>query len=415
VAFSGRQLVEKKNSGKYVNSPETLVFKKSNVLFGFDKAAANIAKSPHREAIACEGQIDTIRLHISGFPVAVASQGTAFTEEHAKMLRRVCDSMVLAYDDDAAGHKATIKVGGMMLALEVPVRVAHIPDGDDPDSFLRTKGAAAFQKLIDESESIVSFQVRTERAKESDPKSIDAVARVSRAVLSTIAMCPSAILRASLVDEAAKLLGLPVAALSEELRKVKVQSPKSKVQSLDSIEESKNQSIEKSSLQPVPGEDAGKTAPPSQREMALMSFLLSNDRDTTLDGMVGEFLPSPVFAHNFTRRFVEAWRVSIATGEDKIADLANGLKPYERAWLDQLLVKGGITNASGQSATDIMQDFVRGIWQDALRRRQGGLAAAGDPQADIERLALSQDIRRLNLIKWHSVKELIAGYIAKGL
>jgi len=62
-----------------------------------------------------------------------------------------------------------------------------------------------------------------------------------------------------------------------------------------------------------------------------------------------------------------------------------------------------------------MQDFVRGIWQDALRRRQGGLSATGDPQSDIERLALSQDIRQLNLVKWHSVKELIAGYIAKGL
>ena len=121
VAFSGRQLVASKNSGKYVNSPETPIFKKSNVLFGFDKAAGNIAKSAHREAIVCEGQIDTIRLHISGFPVAVASQGTAFTEEHVKMLKKVADQVALVFDDDAAGRKAAIRTAGLFLAAEMPV------------------------------------------------------------------------------------------------------------------------------------------------------------------------------------------------------------------------------------------------------------------------------------------------------
>ena len=118
VAFSGRQLVERKNAGKYVNSPETPIFRKSNVLFGFDRAAGNIVKAPHREVICCEGQIDTIRLHMNGFATAVASQGTAFTEEHAKMISRVADAAVLMYDDDAAGHKATVKVAAMLLARD---------------------------------------------------------------------------------------------------------------------------------------------------------------------------------------------------------------------------------------------------------------------------------------------------------
>ena len=221
VAFSGRQLVERKNAGKYVNSPETPIFRKSNVLFGFDRAAGNIVKAPHREVICCEGQIDTIRLHMNGFATAVASQGTAFTEEHAKMISRVADAAVLMYDDDAAGHKATVKVAAMLLAREMPVRVVSLPDGDDPDSFLRTKGRDALQRLIDGAESIVGFQCRVERAKEANPASIDAVARVSKAVLSTLAACPSAILRASLVDEAAKNLGLPAAALAEELARLK--------------------------------------------------------------------------------------------------------------------------------------------------------------------------------------------------
>ena len=147
VAFSGRQLVEKKNSGKYVNSPETAIFKKSNVLFGFDRASRAIGKDSHCEVIVCEGQIDCIRLHASGFANAVAGQGTAFTDEHVRMLKRVASQAVLVYDDDAAGHKATIRSAGMLLAAEIPVRVVSLPDGDDPDSFLRTKGAEQFRAL----------------------------------------------------------------------------------------------------------------------------------------------------------------------------------------------------------------------------------------------------------------------------
>ena len=167
VAFSGRQLVENKKAGKYVNSPETPIFKKSQVLFGFDKAAGHIVKAPHREIICCEGQIDTIRLHLCGFTTAVASQGTAFTEEHAEMVKKVADAALLLYDDDAAGHKATVKVARLLLARELPVRVVSLPDPDDPDSFLRRHGAAALQQRIDAAESIVSFQCRAEKAKEA--------------------------------------------------------------------------------------------------------------------------------------------------------------------------------------------------------------------------------------------------------
>ena len=226
VAFSGRQLVASKNSGKYVNSPETLIFKKSNVLFGFDKAAGNIAKNAHHEAIVCEGQIDTIRLHISGFPVAVASQGTAFTEEHVKMLKKVADQVVLVFDDDAAGHKATIRTAGLFLAAEMPVRVVSLPEGDDPDSYLRKHPAEDFQKLLDNAESIMSFQVRAEKAKETNPDSIDAMARITKAVLNTIAQSKNAVIKAGMVGEAAKLLGVPSAALNEELGKIRETPPR---------------------------------------------------------------------------------------------------------------------------------------------------------------------------------------------
>lgn len=405
VAFSGRQLVENKNSGKYVNSPETPIFKKSNVLFGFDRAAAEIARAPHREAIVCEGQIDAIRLHMSGFPVAVASQGTAFTENHAKMLKRVADAVVLVFDDDAAGHKATVRTAAMLLAAEIPVRVVSLPGGDDPDSFLRAKGADAFRKLLDNAESIVSFQCRIEKAKERNPKSIDAVARVSRAVLATVASCPGAILRASFADEAAALLGLPVAAVTEELEKLRSQA-KPVVETRAALAEDAPVQIE-DGVDCCPGESASAAEPPPKRELALAAFLLANERDPALDAIIGEFLPREVFAHDFTRRFVEAWRAGVANGEDALAVFAEGLSPREREWFDELMLSAGRTNASTLTPVDIMQDYVRSLWCDALKRRRGSLPATGDPEADMERMKISADLKRLNMVKWHTVKEMV--------
>ena len=424
VAFSGRQLVASKNSGKYVNSPETLIFKKSNVLFGFDKAAGNIAKSAHHEAIVCEGQIDTIRLHISGFPVAVASQGTAFTEEHVKMLKKVADQVVLVFDDDAAGHKATIRTAGLFLAAEMPVRVVSLPEGDDPDSYLRKHPAEDFQKLLDNAESIMSFQVRAEKVKETNPDSIDAMARITKAVLNTITQSKNAVIKAGMVGEAAKLLGVPSAALNEELGKVKVEPRRpvseSRGEAASSpLEEEEDVDFETSgenAASPfdegdLSGEDAAVVIPPPPRELALCAFLMANEYDKTLDGMIGEFLPPKVFAHDFTRRFVEVWRAEVVKNEDLLQDFAGKLEGHEREWFDSVLLSGSKTESSGLSPTDILKDFVRILWADELKRERGSLPASGDAEADLRRMKLSMDLKRLSSVSWGAVKDMVRDWL----
>ena len=424
VAFSGRQLVASKNSGKYVNSPETLIFKKSNVLFGFDKAAGNIAKSAHHEAIVCEGQIDTIRLHISGFPVAVASQGTAFTEEHVKMLKKVADQVVLVFDDDAAGHKATIRTAGLFLAAEMPVRVVSLPEGDDPDSYLRKHPAEDFQKLLDNAESIMSFQVRAEKAKEANPDSIDAMARITKAVLNTIAQSKNAVIKAGMVGEAAKLLGVPSAALNEELGKIreaparlasKVSGPQDgrretedEDERLETEDETDEEPFDEGDFE---GEDAANVIPPPSRELALCAFLMANEYDKTLDGMIGEFLPPKVFAHDFTRRFVETWRTEVVKNEDLLQDFAGKLEGHEREWFDSVLLSGSKTESSGLSPTDILQDFVRALWADELKRERGSLPASGDAEADLMRMKLSMDLKRLSSVRWAAVKDMVRDWL----
>ena len=412
VAFSGRQLEEDKRSGKYVNSPETPIFTKGKVLFGFDKAAAEIAKC--REVIVCEGQIDCIRLQTSGFPNAVAGQGTAFTADHVAMLARVAECAVLVYDDDAAGHKATVKSAGLLLEAGMPVRVVSLPDGEDPDSFLRRRGADEFRVLLEAAESIVSFQVRAERAKERAPGSIDAVNRVAKAVLSTIARSKSAVLKASMMSEAARLMGLPVGAVEEELAAlssgVAAKRPETSAVAKGGADASGVDIGGTAGDGPVEGMDAGEVAPPPPRETALCEFLLAAEGDSaaaTVAGMAGEFLPPQVFAHEWTRGFVEAWRRGMASGEDALGKWCESLPARGREWVDLLLVGQAKVQECELSATDIMQDFVRTLWIDRLVRVRGSLAAAGDPAADGERMRISLDLKRLKAVKWHTVKDLV--------
>ena len=437
VGFSGRQLVESKNSGKYVNSPETPVFSKKRILYGFDKAMRAIAqdKKSH-EAIVCEGQIDCIRLQTRGFPNAVAGQGTAFTGDHVAMLKKVSDLVTLVYDDDGAGHAATVKSARLCLAAGIPVRVVSLPGGDDPDSFLRTHPAEEFQKMLDAAESIMSFQVRTERLKEANPNSIDAVDRVTKAVLATIAACPNEVLKAAMTGEAAKLLALPTAALSEELTKVRVEKKFQKLEEtppeedeLETLEArySDNPQVSRDARDPLVAspndasadpdspvpveEDAAAAIPPPSREMALCAFLMANEYDATLDGMLGEFLPASVFEHAFTGRFVDVWRQECAKGEDLFAAFAEGLTPRERRWFDAILLSVDKTQASQLSATDILQDFVRSIWSEHLARVRGALPASGDEAAEIKRLQISMDLKRIASVRWHQVKEMIRRYL----
>jgi DNA primase len=419
VAFSGRQLAANRNSGKYVNSPETAVFKKSSVLFGFDKASGNIVKSPLREAIVCEGQIDTIRLHISGFPVAVASQGTAFTEEHVAMLKKSADQVLLVFDDDAAGRKATIRTARLFLAAEMPVRVVSLPGGDDPDSYLRAHPKEDFQRLIDGAESIVSYQVRVESEKEANPGAVDAVARITRSVLETVAASRNAVVRAGMAAEAAKLLSLPAAAVGEELEKIRLRTPASPRARAAVPDEPDftgdcadgsggfaDEVPDDGDLAGFAGMDAGAASPPPAAETAFCEFLLANEYDKTLAEMIAGYLPPEVFQHDFTRRFVEVWSKESARGEDMFGEFATALAEPERGWFDRLLVGSGKTEASSLSPADILKDFIRRLWSEKLKRRRGTLPCIGE-EADLERMRISMALKRLAQVKWHTVKEMI--------
>lgn len=159
IAFGGRALGE--GEPKYLNTTTTPVYTKGQHLFALN--VARRASKPNRTLIVVEGYLDCIALHQAGFDNAVASLGTAFTAEQARELRKYADFVYLCYDGDAAGEGAATKAieiaSKVIEHVGLNVRVAVLPAGEDPDSFVRAHGAAAFQKVLDEAQTAIEFRL----------------------------------------------------------------------------------------------------------------------------------------------------------------------------------------------------------------------------------------------------------------
>jgi DNA primase len=156
IGFSARKFREETFGGKYINTPETPLFKKSHVLFGLSYCRHQIAKD--RKALIVEGQIDALRLIASGFSYTVAGQGTAFGEGHVKELVSLgVNHVYLALDADKAGCEAAVKIGDLFQARGVEVSVVEMDQGSDPDSFLKEKGPDAFSERMSKSKDYLLF------------------------------------------------------------------------------------------------------------------------------------------------------------------------------------------------------------------------------------------------------------------
>lgn len=160
IAFTARQLREDPKSGKYINSPETILFKKSNVLFALERARKAILNE--NAVVICEGQLDVISCHEQGIEHVVGTQGTAITPNHARLLRRYAKNAIVCFDADKAGILATEKAFRVLSEEGIPVRVARMPAGEDPDSFVRKNGPDAFREL--QANAVNFFDFKIDRA-----------------------------------------------------------------------------------------------------------------------------------------------------------------------------------------------------------------------------------------------------------
>ena len=219
VGFSARSLEAKPADGrKYVNTPETLVFKKGMLLYALPQARETISKE--RKVILCEGQMDTIAMHRAGFTNAVAPLGTAFTPEQAKLLKRYADTVYLAFDSDGAGQKAFLRALEYLLPLSVSVNMIPIPGGKDPDELYNNGGAEAVAQAVNGALPWLT------RFSQMLPGLYDMSTPVGRAqaaafMVSLFDMVRNPIERETYIREGAALLQVSEEALYGELRSLK--------------------------------------------------------------------------------------------------------------------------------------------------------------------------------------------------
>lgn len=184
IGFSARKISDKTLGPKYINTPETPLFKKSKTLYGLSFSRREIAKQ--KKAIIVEGQIDALRLIQTGFNITVAGQGTSFTHDHVKgLLNLGVTKVYLALDGDRAGHTATSKIGNLFQKEGVEVYIVSIPMGMDPDTLLKEQGPPAFFDLLEKAQDYLSFLI-TSFSREGDISSPSAKNHLIQTIVAQI-------------------------------------------------------------------------------------------------------------------------------------------------------------------------------------------------------------------------------------
>jgi DNA primase len=221
IAFTGRTLATDEKAGpKYLNSPETGIYSKSRVLFNLDQAKEAIRKLDY--AILVEGQMDCISVYAAGYHNVIASSGTAFTEMQAKLLGRFSKNVVVNFDPDTAGAKATERTLGLLIEEEFQIRVLTLEQGFDPDLYIRRKGKDAYGEAMRGSQKYFDYLI--DRARSSFPvRTPEGKQKAVNYLLPHIQRVPSRIVRDELAQEIAQKLGIESTLLRQELRHVAAQ------------------------------------------------------------------------------------------------------------------------------------------------------------------------------------------------
>jgi DNA primase len=216
IAFTGRTLATDEKAGpKYLNSPETKIYSKSRVLFNLDHAKEAIRKLDY--TILVEGQMDCISVYAAGFHNVVASSGTAFTELQTKLLGRFSKNIIVNFDPDTAGARATERTLGLLVEEEFNIRVLTLEAGFDPDLFIRRKGKDAYGAALKNSQKYFDYLIDRARA-QFGARSPESKVKAVNHLLPHIQRVPSRIVRDELAMEIAQKLGIDSAVLRQELK-----------------------------------------------------------------------------------------------------------------------------------------------------------------------------------------------------
>lgn len=286
IAFGARMMGKEKNQPKYINSPETEIYHKSNVLYGMYQGKNSIRQKD--SCFLVEGYTDVISMHQADVENVVASSGTALTEEQIKLIRRFTENVTVLFDGDAAGIKAALRGIDLILKGGLNVRVVLLPDGEDPDSYSRKVGTAEFHKyLATHVQDFISFKSGLyAREAGSDPiRKAESI----KEIVSSIALIPDPVKRSVYIQETSHQLKIGEPVLLTELNKLIVQERRSR---------EKDYRPPQGSLAEIAPEATQETAPQSvdpadmvyYNERETIRLLLNYAEDTIDEHQLAEYL-----------------------------------------------------------------------------------------------------------------------------
>ena len=216
IAFGGRTLRKDKDVAKYVNSPESVIYKKSNELYGLYQAKQAIVKKD--KCILVEGYMDVISMHQSGVENVVASSGTSLTEGQIRLIHRFTENVTVIYDSDPAGIKASLRGIDLLLAEGLNIKVMLLPEGDDPDSFAQSHSSSEVEEyLASHEQDFISFKTRILlEGLENDPV---ARSRAIQNIVRSISVIPDQITRTVYIGECSRMMGIGEKVLTLQVAK----------------------------------------------------------------------------------------------------------------------------------------------------------------------------------------------------
>ncbi len=401
IGFSGRILSGDEKSAKYVNSPETPIFTKSKVFFGLDKSKRAILDAGF--AIICEGQLDLIACFMGGVQNIVAPQGTAFTEQHARILKRYVDEVVLCFDADNAGQNATVRALDSLLASGLAVRVATVPPPHDPDSFIKAYGGAAFQRLVEGAAGFFDYYLNR-LCSQNDATSDKGRIVILRAMAEAVHKTSNKVLIDTHAQKTALRLGVAPEAVRAEFTKI-ARAAKPKFQSapattaseeyLPGDAEADAHAAAAAAAGEAPGEYESPGAPPNPQEHWLLRLLLMNDDAAP---WLAAHLDLNWIPHPHIREIIARRLAAEATGQWH--GLAAFLGECDSAALRQLITETSAGQREIPNAPQQLADITLRLRNQFIERELNALSqraaqpALNDPQR-LELLQRQQELRKL--------------------
>ena len=335
IAFSGRILTSDTESAKYLNSPETPLFRKGSILFGLHKTKRGLIEADC--AIVCEGQLDLITLFEAGLTNVVAPQGTAFTEGQARILKRYVNEVVLCFDADKAGQKAAERSLEPLLENDLIVRVADMPPGEDPDSLVRKEGAEKFSARIAAARDFFDFWIEHEAAA-VDLTNLSAKMQVARQLAETLARVHDPLLRNEVASKVAARLGVGSSDFANLLPKPqRLRTPESVPRT----------------VAPAPRHEIAMLCLLALRDTAALDFLRTQEWETVIEETPGSEILGRILGSEL--RPDDPVSLSLFT---------SSLGPAEES-----LVSGWLLQKIPPNAEAVARDWWQGLRQPALRRR----------------------------------------------